>query len=73
MSAVPLHPVPEDLIRVSRPEAGLPSGGVLVPDEQRYLTRKHIPLGPYMYSRPMPRVLGGFQGGGCFLMNEVPL
>ena len=29
------------------------------------------PLGPYR--RPMPRVLGGSQGGGRFLMGEVPL
>ena len=28
------------------------------------------PLGPYR--RPMPRVLGGSQGGGHFLMGEVP-
>jgi hypothetical protein len=35
------------------------------------LTRKRTPLGPYC--RPMPRVLGGFWGGGHFLMGEVPL
>ena len=35
------------------------------------LTRKRTPLGPYR--RPMPRVLGGPQVGGRFLMGEVPL
>ena len=35
------------------------------------LRRKRFPLGPY--SRPMPRVLGGSQGGGHFLMGEVPM
>jgi len=35
------------------------------------LSRKRTPLGPYR--RPMPRVLGGFWGGECFLMGEVPL
>jgi len=35
------------------------------------LNRKRTPLGPYR--RPMPRVLGGSYGGGCFLMGEVPL
>ena len=35
------------------------------------LARKCTPLGPYR--RPMPRVLGGAQGGGRYLMNEVPL
>ena len=34
-------------------------------------TRKRTPLGPYL--RPVPRVLWGFQGGGRFLMGEVPL
>ena len=34
------------------------------------LTRERTPLGPYR--RPMPGVAGG-QGGGCFLMGEVPL
>ena len=29
------------------------------------------PLGPYR--RPMPRVLGGSEGGGRFLMGEIPL
>ena len=43
MSAAPLYPVPGDLIRVSRPEAGLPSGRVLIPDVKGYLKRKHIP------------------------------
>ena len=40
---------------------------------QGYLTykKKHPPLGPYR--RPMPRVLGGSEGGGRFLMGEVPL
>jgi len=33
--------------------------------------RKRTPLGPYR--RPTPRVLGGSQGGGRFLMSEVPL
>ena len=35
------------------------------------LIRNHLPLGPCF--RPMPRVLGGSQGGGSFLMSEVPL
>ena len=35
------------------------------------LTRKRTPLGPHR--RPMPRVLWGSQGGGCFLMSEKPL
>ena len=35
------------------------------------LIRKRTSLGPYR--RPLPRVLGGFQAGGCFLMGEVPL
>ena len=34
-------------------------------------TRKRTPLGPYR--RPLPRVLGGSQGGGCFLMGKLPL
>ena len=33
--------------------------------------KKLTPLGPYR--RPMPRVLGGFQGGGRFVMSEAPL
>jgi hypothetical protein len=36
-----------------------------------YFTRKRTPQGPYC--RPMPRVLRGSQGGGRFLMGEVPL
>ena len=35
------------------------------------LTRKRTSLGPYR--RPMPRVLGGSQGGGRFLRSEVTL
>ena len=35
------------------------------------LIRKRTPLG--LYRRPMPRVLGGSQGGGRFLMGEIPL
>ena len=35
------------------------------------LMRKRIPLGPFR--RPVPRVLCGSQGGGRFLMGEVPL
>ena len=35
------------------------------------LIRKRTPPGPFR--RPMPRVLGGSQGGGRFLMGEVPL
>ena len=35
------------------------------------LVRKRTPLGPYR--RLMPRVLGGLEGGGRFLMSEVPL
>ena len=33
--------------------------------------RKRTPLGPSL--RPMSRGLGGSQGGGRFLMGEVPL
>ena len=36
-----------------------------------WLIRKRTPLGPYR--SPMTRVLGGSQGGGRFLMGEVPL
>ena len=35
------------------------------------LIRKCNPLGPYR--RTMPKVIGGFQGGGRFLGSEVPL
>ena len=35
------------------------------------LMRKCTSLGPYL--RPTPRVLGGFLGGGCFVMGEVAL
>jgi hypothetical protein len=35
------------------------------------LNRKRAPL--EYYRRPMPRVLGGCQEGGRFLMSEVPL
>ena len=35
------------------------------------LIRNTPPVGPY--SSRMPRVLGGSQGGGLFLMSEVPL
>ena len=35
------------------------------------LTRKGTPLGPRR--RPMPRVQGRSQGGGRFLVSEVPL
>ena len=35
------------------------------------LIRKCTPLGPYC--RLMPRVLGWSWGGGCFLVDEVPL
>ena len=38
---------------------------------QGYLTKKRKPLGPYRM--PMPRVLGGSQGGRRFLIGEVPL
>ena len=52
-----------------------PRGGCGIPLSSEYsstsLTRKRTPLGPYR--RPMSRVLGGGQGGGRFLMNEVPL
>jgi hypothetical protein len=34
-------------------------------------TRKRPPLGPYR--KPMPRVLGGSQGGWRFRMRDVPL
>ena len=50
-------------------------GGPVLESEAGYrgtsLTRKRSPLGPY--SRPMPIVLRGSSGGGCFLMSEVPL
>ena len=35
------------------------------------LIRNSALLGPYR--RPMPRVIGGSWGGGCFLTSEVPL
>ena len=35
------------------------------------MIRKRSPLRPYR--RPVPRVLGGSQGGGRFLMSEVTL
>ena len=35
------------------------------------LIRKCLTLGPYR--SPMPRVLGGSEGGGNCLMDEVPL
>ena len=39
---------------------------------QGYLTyKKTDPLGPW--GRTMSRVIGGFWGGGRFLMGEVPL
>ena len=43
----------------------------LVPCRGTSLVRKSTPLGPYR--RPMPRLLGESQGGGCLLMGEVPL
>ena len=42
-----------------------------VPYRSTSLTRIRTHLGPYR--RPMPRVLGGSQGVGRFLMGEVPL
>ena len=47
------------------------SSGCCVPCMCTSLTRKRTSLGPYR--RPMPRVQGGSQGGGRFLMGEVPL
>jgi len=39
---------------------------------QGYLAHQNqAPMGPH--SRPMPRVLGGSQGGGRFLMGELSL
>ena len=35
------------------------------------LIRNRQPVG--LYSRPLPRVLWRSQGGGCFLLGEVPL
>ena len=35
------------------------------------LVRKRTPLGPYR--RPIPKVLGGSEGDGRFLMGEVTL
>jgi len=35
------------------------------------LIRNRLPLGPY--GKPMTRALWWSQGGGCFLMSEVPL
>ena len=43
----------------------------LIPYRSTSPERKRIPLGPYR--RPMPRVRRGSQGGGRFLMGEVPL
>ena len=42
-----------------------------IPYRGTSLARKRSPLEPYR--RLMPRVLGGFYGGGRFLMGEVPL
>ena len=41
------------------------------PHRATSLMRKRIPLGPYR--KPVPRVIGGSQGVGRFLMGEVPL
>ena len=49
-------------------ESGAQLGGVY---RGTSLTRKRTPLGPY--SRPMPRVVWVSQGGGRFLMGEIPL
>ena len=43
----------------------------LTPYRGTSLIRNHPPLGPY--SRPVPRVLRWFWGGGGGLMSEVPL
>ena len=46
--------------------------GILSGRVQGYLAhKKSTPLGPYR--RPMPRVMGESQGGGRFLMVEIPL
>ena len=65
-------------IRVRRalPDAGgvLPLGFTGEPPREyrgTSLTRKRTLLGPYR--GPMPRVLGGSEGCGRFLMGEVPL
>ena len=55
-------------------EAGL-SQGLFAAVQNVYkgtsLSIKGNPLGPY--KRPMPNVLRGAEGGGRFLMGEVPL
>jgi len=43
----------------------------LLPYRDTSLIRERTPPGPY--SRSLPEVLLGSQGGGCFLMSEVPL
>jgi len=45
--------------------------GVPVAYRGTSLTRNSAPLGPY--SRTMPRALWWSEGGGLFLMSEVPL
>ena len=45
-------------------------GGILLCRGTSLVTEQ-TPLGPYR--RPMPRVLGGSQGVGRFLIGEVPL
>ena len=60
----------------NRPEAGLsvPEGAACVRGGVYRGTspmRKRPPLGPY--SRAVPRILGGSEGGWRFLMSEVPL
>jgi hypothetical protein len=63
MSEVPLHP------RLER--RGSKTATHRAEKRISSLTKKINPLGPYR--RPMPRVLGGSQGGGRFLMGEIPL
>ena len=60
----PSSPTPP--CRVQKEPRGAPG-----PYRGTSLIRIRTPLGPYR--RPMPRVLGGSQGGGRFLMGEVPL
>jgi len=67
----------DDVLKVYFPP-DVESGSNVIPSRARpglqgYLAYKKAPppLGPYR--RPMPRVLGGSQGGGRFLMSEVPL
>ena len=64
---------PEEILRggLHAPSVTDPAGTAVSAYRGASLIRKCTPLGPYR--RPMPRLLGGSYGGGCFLMGEVPL